>query len=218
MKMGKIYKLTKLILFILMGVAILILNKQIMSNEGAIINGLVGAIISIYGLEGILLPVFTHKVKAEKIEMLNGGIDVLIAIIMIFLLEGHPYELRIVCVLWSLWSIMREGVEIFDKGFVGIRNHPITSAINIAESIVVIVFSIMLITAHDAHELEHHAHAHVILLGIELIIEVIWVYVGEFEARILRRMRRRHTIEEKQEAEVEAERNTNTNEKEAAGN
>ena len=218
MKMGKIYKLTKLILFILMGVAILILNKQIMSNEGAIINGLVGAIIAIYGLEGILLPVFTHKVKAEKIEMLNGGINVLIAIIMIFFLEGHPYELRIVCVLWSLWSIMREGVEIFDKGFVGIRNHPITSAINIAESVVVIVFSIMLITAHDAHELEHHAHAHVILLGIELIIEVIWVYVGEFEARILRRMRRRHTIEEKQEAEVEAERNTNTNEKEAAGN
>ena len=203
MKMGKIYKFTKLVLFILMGVAILILNKQIMSNEGAILNGLVGAIIAIYGLEGIFLPVFTKKVKAEKIEMLNGGIDVLIAIIMIFLLEGHPYELRTVCILWSLWSIMREGVEIFDKGFVGIRNHPITSAINIAESVVVIVFSIMLITAHDAHELEHHAHAHVILLGIELIIEVIWVYVGEFEARILRRMRRRHTIEEKQELEAE---------------
>ena len=201
MKMGKIYKFTKLVLFILMGVAILILNKQIMSNEGSIINGLVGAIIAIYGLEGIFLPVATHKIKAEKIEMLNGGINVLIAVIMIFLLEGHPLELVIVCVLWSLWSIMREGVEIFDKGFVGIKNHPITSAINIAESIVVIVFSVMLITAKDEEVLLEHAHAHVILLGIELIIEVIWVYVGEFEARILRRIRRRHTIEEKKELE-----------------
>ena len=203
MKMGKIYKLTKLIAFVVAGIAILILNKSIMNNEGAILNGLVGSIIAVYGLEGIILPIVTKKIKAERIEMLNGGVNLLIAIIMIFLLEGHPYELRIVCVLWSLWSIMREGVEIFDKGFVGIRNHPITSAVNFAESIVVIVFSIELIIAKDAHELEHHAHAHVILLGIELIIEVIWVYVGEFEARILRRLRRRRTIEEKEQLQQE---------------
>ena len=201
MKMGKIYKLIKLILFVAMGIAILVCNKLIMNEEGAIINGLVGAIIAIYGLEGIVLPIFTKKVKAEKVEMLNGGVNILIAIIMIFLLEGHTYELRIVCVLWSLWSIMREGVEIFDKGFVGIKNHPITSTINFAESIIVIIFSVQLIVAKDAHELEHHAHAHVILLGIELIIEVIWVYLGEFESRILRRLRRRHNKEEKEQLE-----------------
>lgn len=205
MKMGKLYKLIKLILFVAAGIAILICNELIMKNDGAIINGLVGLIIAIYGLEGILLPIFTHKVKAERIEMLNGGVNLLIAIIMIFLLEGHDYELRIVCVLWSLWSIMREGVEIFDKGVIGIKNHPITSIINFAESIIVIVFSIQLIIAKDAHELEHHAHAHVILLGIELIIEVIWVYVGEFEARILRRIRRRRHKEEKEELEHQQE-------------
>ena len=201
MKMGKVYKITKLVVFVVLGILILVFNKQIMNDEGAAINYIVGSIIAIYGLEGVLLPVFTHKIKAEKIEMLNGGIDILIAVIMIFFLKDNPHKLRIVCVLWSLWSIMREGVEIFDKGFVGIRNHPVTSAINIAESIIVIVFSVMLICAKNAHELEHHAHAHVILLGIELIIEVIWVYVGEAEARALRRLRRRRTIEEKAELE-----------------
>ena len=201
MKMGKTYKIVKFALFVVLGVLVLVFNKAIMSNDGAILNGLVGAIIAIYGLEGVFLPIFTKKIKAEKIEMLNGGVNILIAIIMIFLLEGHPYELRTVCILWSLWSIMREGVEIFDKGFIGIRNHPVTSAINFAESIIVIVFSIMLICAKDEHELMHHAHAHVILLGIELIIEVIWVYLGELEARTLRRLRRRHTIEEKKELE-----------------
>lgn len=200
MKMGKIYKLTKLILFVLMGIAILVLNEKIMEHSD-ILNYLVGGIIAIYGLEGVILPIATKKIKAEKIEMFGGGVNILIAIIMIFLLDKNTEELRILCVLWSLWSIMREGEEIFDKGFEGIRNHPITSAINIAESIVVIVFSIELIIAHNEHELEHHAHAHVILLGIELIIEVIWVYVGEFEARILRRLRRRRTIEEKKELE-----------------
>ena len=200
MKMGKIYKLTKLILFVLMGIAILVLNEKIMEHSD-ILNYLVGGIIAIYGLEGVILPITTKKIKAEKIEMFGGGVNILIAIIMIFLIDKNTEELRILCVLWSLWSIMREGEEIFDKGFEGIRNHPITSAINIAESIVVIIFSIELIIAHNEHELEHHAHAHVILLGIELIIEVIWVYVGEFEARILRRIRRRRTIEEKKELE-----------------
>ena len=137
--------------------------------------------------------------------MLNGAINVLIAVIMIFLLEGHPYELRIVCVLWSIWSIMREGVEIYEKAIECFKKHPITSVANLAESVVVIVFSIMLICAKDGHELEHHAHAHVILLGIELIIEVIWIYVGEFEARCLRRIRRRHNKEEKEQLEQQQE-------------
>ena len=204
MKMGKIYKMTKLILFVLMGIAILVLNEKIMEHSD-ILNYLVGGIIAIYGLEGVILPITTRKIKSERIEMFGGGVNVLIAIIMIFLIDKNPEELRILCVLWSLWSIMREGEEIFDKGFEGIRNHPITSAINIVESIVVIVFSVELIIAHNDHELMHHAHAHVILLGIELIIEVIWVYVGEFEARIFKRLRRRHTIEEKKELEEQAE-------------
>ena len=187
-----------------MGIAILVLNEKIMEHSD-ILNYLVGGIIAIYGLEGVILPITTRKIKSERIEMFGGGVNVLIAIIMIFLIDKNPEELRILCVLWSLWSIMREGEEIFDKGFEGIRNHPITSAINIVESIVVIVFSVELIIAHNDHELMHHAHAHVILLGIELIIEVIWVYVGEFEARIFKRLRRRHTIEEKKELEEQAE-------------
>ena len=196
MKMSKAYKFIKFSLFVIAGVLILVFNKTIMEHSD-ILNILVGSIIAIYGLEGVLLPILTKKLRAEKIEVLNGAVNILIAIIMIFLLEGNNDELRILCVLWSLWSIMREGVEVFDKGFVGIKNHPITSTINIAESVVVIIFSVELICAKNLHELEHHAHAHVILLGIELIIEVVWVYLGEFEARLLRKLRRRRTMEEK---------------------
>ena len=207
MKMGKIYKITKFLLFVVMGVLVLVFNKSIMSNEGAILNGLVGSIMAIYGLEGVILPIATKKVKQERVEMLNGSINILLAVVMIFLLENNPSELRIVCVLWSVWSIMREGVEIFDKGIVGVKNHPITSAINFAESIVVIIFSVELICAKEFHELVHHAHTHVILLGIELIIEVAWVYAGEFESRIIRRIRRKRNKEEKEIFEQQVEQN-----------
>ena len=192
-----VYKLIKLICFVTMGILVLVFNEAIMSNNGAIINGIVGTIIAIYGLEGIIHPLVAKKYKEKKLEVLNGCINVLIAVVMIFFLENHPHELRIVCVVWSLWSIMREGQEILEKGFDGIKEHPITSIVNFAESIVVIIFSVMLICAEDAHSLLHHAHAHVILLGIELIIEVLWIYVAEFESRMLKRAKQRHKKEAK---------------------
>ena len=191
MKLNKFYQLSKFVLFVAMGVLVLVFNQAIMSNDGAILNGIVGTVIAIYGLEGIIVPVVTKQMKEHRVQMLNGGINVLIAIIMIFMLEGHPDELRILCVLWSLWSIMREGEEIVEKGFMGITKHPIVSSINFAESIVVLVFSVMLICAKDHHELAHHAHTHVILLGIELIIEVIWMYAAELESRCLAKFKKK---------------------------
>ena len=192
MNLPKFYKLAKLILFVAMGILVLVFNEAIMAKEGALINGIVGSVIAIYGLEGVILPLVRKQWKEKQVAILNGGINILIAVIMIFLLENHPDELRIVCVIWSIWSIMREGEEIVEKGFEGIKEHPITSIINFAESIIVIVFSVMLICAKDAHELEHHAHAHVILLGIELIIEVIWVYIADFEFYCIKKIKARH--------------------------
>lgn len=190
MKWNKVYQPLKFLLFLVSGIFILVFNEAIMNNGGAILNGLVGTVIAVYGVEGIIIPIITHQFKKRSIQMLNGGINILIAVVMIFLLEGNPDELRIVCVLWSIWSIMREGEEILEKGFSGIKRHPVVSFINISESIVVIVFSIMLIAAKDYHELIHHAHAHVILLGIELIIEVLWVYAAELESRAQIRIKR----------------------------
>ena len=121
---------------------------------------------------------------------------------MIFLLENHPQELRTVCVLWSVWSIMRESEEIFEKCFDHWKKHPVTSLINLAESIVVIVFSLLLIVAKNHEELLEHTYAHVILLGVELIIEVIWEYVGDLEAKALERAKRRaRYLKEKLETE-----------------
>lgn len=192
MDLPKFYKLAKLILFATMGILVLVFNKAIMANEGALINGVVGAVIAIYGLEGVILPLVRKQWKERQVAILNGAINILIAVVMIFLLENHPHELRVVCVIWSIWSIMREGEEIVEKGFEGIKEHPITSIVNFAESIVVIVFSVMLICAKDFHELEHHTHTHVILLGIELIIEVVWVYVADLETKCIKRIKAKY--------------------------
>ncbi len=202
----KIYRLIKMVVLIAAGILLFVFGKPLMNNDGALLNGVVGAVIAFYGIEGITIPIITKKIKQERIRLMAGVTNVLIAVIMIFFLEGNDQELRIVCVLWSLWSIMRESEEIFEKSFDHIKKHPITSTINFVESVVVIVFSILLITAKTQEELLEHAYAHVVLLGIELIIEVLWEYIGEYEAKLLERAkRRRRYAEHKQGQETNSD-------------
>lgn len=176
-------------------------HKLVYDQEGILLNGIVGAVIAFYGIEGILYPILTKQVKKERVSLMSGIINLFVAGIMIFLLENHPDELHVTCILWSLWSIMRESEEIFEKCFDHWKKHPITSLINLVESIVVIVFSILLIIARDQEELLEHTFAHVILLGVELIIEVLWEYVGEYEAKLLERAKRRLRRQELKEQE-----------------
>ena len=199
----KVHRLIKMVILIAAGVLLFVFAKPLVyDGEGKLLNGIVGSVIALYGVEGILYPILTKQVKKERIMLMSGVINIILAVIMIFLLENHPQELRTVCVLWSVWSIMRESEEIFEKCFDHWKKHPVTSLINLAESIVVIVFSLLLIVAKNHEELLEHTYAHVILLGVELIIEVIWEYVGDLEAKALERAKRRaRYLKEKLETE-----------------
>ena len=207
----KVHRLIKMVLLIAAGVLLFVFAKPLVyDGEGKLLNGIVGSVIALYGVEGILYPILTKQVKKERIMLMSGVINIILAVVMIFLLENHPQELRTVCVLWSVWSIMRESEEIFEKCFDHWKKHPVTSLINLAESIVVIVFSLLLIVAKDHEELLEHTYAHVILLGVELIIEVIWEYAGDLESKAIERAKRRaRYLKEKALAQKEAKEATN---------
>jgi hypothetical protein len=192
-----------MIILIAAGVLLFVFAKSLVyEGKGLLLNGIVGSVIALYGVEDILYPIITNQAKKERIRIMSGVINLFLAGIMIFLLENHPDELHVTCILWSVWSIMRESEEIFDKCFDHWKQHPVTSFINLAESIVVIVFSLLLIIAKDEEELLEHTFAHVILLGVELIIEVIWEYVGDFENKAIERAKRRaRYLKEKAEAQ-----------------
>ena len=200
----KIHRLIKMCLLITAGVLLFVFShKLVYEQEGVLLNGIVGAVIAMYGIEGVLHPILTKQVKKERLTLMSGIINLFVAGIMIFLLENHPDELHVTCILWSLWSIMRESEEIFEKCFDHWKKHPITSLINLVESIVVIIFSILLIIARNQEELLEHTFAHVVLLGVELIIEVLWEYVGEYEAKLLERAKRRLRRQELKDQETQ---------------
>ena len=207
----KIHRFIKMILLIAAGVLLFVFAKPLVyEGKGLLLNGIVGSVIALYGVEGILYPILTKQVKKERVMLMTGVINLFLAAIMIFLLENHPDELHVVCILWSVWSIMRESEEIFEKCFDHWKQHPITSLINFAESIVVIVFSLLLIIAKNKEELLEHTYAHVILLGVELIIEVIWEYAGDLESKAIERAKRRaRYLKEKALAQKEAKKAAN---------
>ena len=204
----KIHRLVKMCVLVTAGILLFVFAHKLVYEwepKGALLNGIVGAVIAMYGIESILFPILTKQVKKERIMMMSGIINLFVAFIMIFLLENHPDELHVTCILWSLWSIMRESEEIFEKCFDHWKKHPVTSFINFAESIIVIVFSILLIIARNEEELLEHTFAHVVLLGVELIIEVLWEYIAEYEAKLLERAKRRLRRQELKESETQNE-------------
>ena len=79
-----------------------------------------------------------------------------------------------VCIIWATWSILRECIEI-KESVIEIKNLPI-SIISGIESIVIIVFSVILIV----NPTEHHALIHTFLLAAELILNPLVFLVDEF--------------------------------------
>ena len=175
----KIYRMIKTIVFIILGVLAIVFSHELVSQDGAYINALVASVMILYGVEGGIMNIIKKDVKAHPVKFLNNIIMILMAVILLVIVQGHEYELVMGCVIWSVWSIMREGEEIAEKVIERFDNK-VTAIINFLESIIVIVFSILLIAEPGIH----HAHTHVILLGVELILEVLWPYLDELEGKI----------------------------------
>src|SRR5574344_907564 len=107
----KIWRPIKAALWTVAAILILVFREEVV----LLLNYLVGGIMVAYGLETVVL----HLVKKESFKKENrffwGLIEVAIGITLIFLIdlgdpEGIPYAT--VCVVWAIWSMLREALEI----------------------------------------------------------------------------------------------------------
>lgn len=172
--MGKKYDLVKTFVFVVFGILVFIFKDQVIQNEGKYIHIFVGSVIIFYGVESILSVLIKRKIKTSPVKILSGAIFVLLGAAVLFT-KGREYGLQITCVVWAVWAIMREAEEIYEKVICQFDN-VIVAIINFAESVAVIVLSLMLLLSPTLH----HVRVHIILLGIELILEVSWEYLNDF--------------------------------------
>ena len=114
-----------------------------------------------YGTLGIL-ALTLEKVKPiyEGHGFLFYAVEILLGLTTLFFIE----EYETVCIIWAVWSILRESVEL--QEIVSGELHISLGILSGVESVAVIVLSVMLMIEPG----EHHAMIHSYLLCVELVL------------------------------------------------
>ncbi len=167
----KLYKKIRAALFVLLGLLTFLFNKAIEEK----INYVIGAVMILYGIDILLEDILESKLSLHHTRLSEYLVLFILGIITIILGKDN---LDLTCIIWAIWSIDRETIEISHKVLHN-TDHLVSCIVNGIESIVVIILSALLIT--NPH---HHCHLHVLLLGIELILEVTWPYINILEDKI----------------------------------
>ncbi len=183
----KTYQYIKFFIFLTLGTLILIFNETLIGY----IPHLVGSIMLLYGIEDSIVKLCLKEINEDIGKAIDNLLIIMLGIILFFLTD--PSKFTIVCIIWSTWSILREGWEIKEKA-IEKSNSLVLSIVNIIESIVVIVFAVMLIFSPT----EHHAHFHIILLGIELILEVVFPAIDKYASKHFGKSKLLEKIQEKE--------------------
>ena len=160
------YYSIKLIVYAIIAVLIFVFRKEMVEN----LKYFIGGLMLLYGLEEILFEVIYsrhHILHQSKLYL--GFIELLLGAVML----SVPMAYESVCIIWATWSILRESYEIKEV-FCELKCLA-PKILSATESIVIIVFSILLIIEPG----EHHAMIHLYLLLVELIVSPLTPLLDE---------------------------------------
>lgn len=159
----KIVRISKAVLYIAIATLIFILNSRIMPYVGY----LVGGVITLYALEELFV-ILIEKDRSYGRAFLY---DVVAQLLISALLFISANDISAVCIVWGVWSILRESREM-TRAIAKLKVYRL-GIISIAESVAVIFLSFLMVVHPD----ENHAFFHTILLGIELVLVVVFYYL-----------------------------------------
>ena len=162
------YHIIKLVLFALLALWVFILRNSLVTDD---ISFFVGSVILLYGIEEIA---FQATFEFKTIHKSGKSYFALMELIIGIVLIATEIQFGVSCAIWACWSILRESYEI--KEAITERYHIALRIINFVESLVAIVFSVMLIVNPNGH----HVYIHIILLIIELITSPVLLLLTDF--------------------------------------
>ena len=194
MKAFRAIKAFKFVLFIVWGILIFIFKDKISehSEEHFYLAALVASLMFAYSIFDIVDMLEKKKTFAAHTSFFNCLIQITFGIIIL----ADPLireKYSTICIIWAVWSICREGQELAED-MERFKEH-IPAYLNVIESLTVLVLSFMLI----ANPHPEHAKLHLILLGFELILGVVFPHVDYFFVK----RRAQKELAEKQKEEVE---------------
>ena len=168
------YYSIKLGVYTVLAVLVFIFREPLVEN----LKYFIGGLMLLYGLEEILFEVLYsrhHILHQGKIYL--SFIELLLGIVVLVVNMPDELEIMYVCIIWATWSILREAYEI--KEIFSEIKCLVPKIISGTESLVIIVFSVLLIMEPG----EHHAMIHLYLLLAELIISPLTPLLDETLAK-----------------------------------
>ena len=162
----KTFRISKMIGFLIGAVLVFLYRVFFVEN----LRWFIGGLVVLYGVLGILaLALEKKKPIYEEHEFLFSAVEILIGLTLLCFIK----EYATICVVWAVWSILRESIEL--KEIVAGELHPVLAVISGLESIAVIVLSITLMMEPG----EHHAMIHTYFLCLELTLSAIVPILNE---------------------------------------
>ena len=164
------YNLIKLGVYFVLAVLVFVFRENIVNH----LKYFIGGLMLLYAVEEILFIVLHHIhhiLHEDKVYL--GFIELILGIVLLCV----DASVASVCVIWATWSILRESYEI--KEIACEIKNVIPKIISGVESVVVIVFSILLLIEPN----DHHAIIHLYLLSVELIVAPLTPLLDELLAK-----------------------------------
>ena len=163
-------QLIKTVSYILLGVAVLVFNKELLNYVGI----LVGVYVIIYACDKIVFSAI-KKDLLGKDGLITALAHLLVAAALI-MLHG---DLEKICVIWAVWAILREGRELSECAHRIANKKPALIQAAVCVVVIALFFTMMLKPSL------YYAHVHVVLMGAELILEVLLSAFYSFLDRLI---------------------------------
>ena len=176
------YRLIKLIIYIITGILVIVFRSILLEHSAYV----VGSFIILYGLDIVLQSIIRKDIFKKTTGLPLGVTNIIIGVIL-YLWYGN---IQSICIVWAIWSILREGVETQEA--LGHREKTIVTYFNFTESLVVIVLSIIL----AIHPSEEHVYFHLLILGLEQIFEVLFPVLDKLALKYNKRVRKEKEIQQ----------------------
>lgn len=173
----KILNLIKTLVFAIAGILTICFHDFLFEIIDCNLNIFVGAIIVLFSIEPIILLFVKNERHEFLSNLLKGSLTFCFGLLMMLLVKTISSQILLACVIWGVWSILRELEEIRSNISKKIKTTPVCALLNILESVAVIVLTIIFIVGHNPQGVNFHLY----ILGVELVLESLWPFAYKLE-------------------------------------
>lgn len=168
------YYIIKLVMFAILAACVFIFRYTLANN----LRHFIALLMLVYGVEEIVFELIHSKKKflySSKVYL--GFVEIIVAITVMIAIPASTISFETICVVWAVWSILREAYEI--KEIVIDLKSIAPRIISGVESLTMIILSIALIL----HPTLEHVMIHIYFLMVELLLSPLIPLMDELIIR-----------------------------------